>query len=332
MVESKGILVHCEVVGGELAPSTIEVLGAARGLANNLGQGLSAVLIGNNIGKLGLEAIRYGADKAYLVENPILQDYLADYYLAAMENVVKQALPEIILLSQSDIGRDLTPRLAFRLNTAATADCVAVTIDQTTKRLLMTKPVYGGNANSVQICSSNPQIATLRSKAMPPAVKDASRSGEVINLAVNLDSTLFKTKLSNRKIDVVSGIKLEEAHTVVAGGRGIGSLEGFKQLEELASLLKGAVGASRPPCDNKWIPDSQQIGLTGKIVSPELYIAIGISGASQHISGCLSSKTIVAINKDPEANIFKVAHYGIVADWSKALPSFTAKVKQLISS
>ena len=134
----------------------------------------------------------------------------------------------------------------------------------------------------------------------------------------------------DRKVETAPGIKLEDARIIVAGGRGIGSADGFKQLEELAQTLKGAVGASRPPCDNKWVPDNFQIGLTGKIVSPDLYIAVGLSGASQHVSGCSGSRVIVAINKDPEANIFKVAHYGIVADWNKALPAFTAKVKQLM--
>jgi electron transfer flavoprotein alpha subunit len=197
--------------------------------------------------------------------------------------------------------------------------------------MLQTKPVFGGNALSVQYCQTDPQIATLRVKALTPSEKDTNRQGEVINMPANTDATKsIRTKILDRKVETAPGIKLEDAKVIIAGGRGIGSAEGFKQLEELAKILKGAVGASRPPCDNKWVPDNLQIGLTGKIVSPDLYIAVALSGASQHVSGCSGSKVVVAINKDPEANIFKVAHYGIVADWNKALPAFTAKVKQLM--
>ena len=246
-----------------------------------------------------------------------------------LEKVVQQVAPEIILLGQTAAGRDLAPWLAFHLNTGATMDCTALEIDPATKRLLMTRPVYGGNAQAVQVCEASPQIATVRAKAMAPLAKDNARQGQVINVAAGIDPAAIKTKVLERKIEAAAGVKLEDARVVVAGGRGMGSADGFKQLEEIAGLLKGAVGATRPPCDNKWIADSQQIGLTGKIVSPDLYIAVGLSGASQHLSGFSSSKVIVAINKDPEANIFKVAHYGIVADWKTVLPAFTAKLKEV---
>jgi electron transfer flavoprotein alpha subunit len=193
----------------------------------------------------------------------------------------------------------------------------------------MTKPVYGGNAQSVQVCDVDPQIATVRSKAMTPLARDESRKGEIITMSAGIDPASVRTRLLERKIES-TGIKLEDAHVIVTGGRGIGGPDGFKQLEELARILKGAVGASRPACDNKWVPDSLQVGLTGKIVSPDLYIAVAVSGSSQHLSGCSGSKVIVAINKDAEANIFKVAHFGIVADWKKALPAFTNKVKELV--
>jgi len=150
-------------------------------------------------------------------------------------------------------------------------------------------------------------------------------------VAADIDPAAIKVKLLEKKVEAAAGIKLEEAHVIVTGGRGIGSAEGFKQLEDLANLLKGAVGASRPPCDNGWVPDSSQIGLTGKIVSPDLYIAVALSGSSQHLSGCSGAKTIVAINKDPEANIFRVAQFGVVGDWKKVLPAFTEKVKELLA-
>jgi len=323
-------MVFCELADGQLAPITFELLGAGRRLAVDLGQELSAVLLGSGISGLAQDVIAYGANKVYVVDDPLLRNFLADTYLAVTHRVLKQANPRVLLLGQTPIGRDLAPRLAFRLDTAATLDCVALSIDPETRRMLQTKPVFGGNALSVQYCQTDPQIATIRMKAMTPAEKDADRQGEVINIPAGLDASSIRTRLLDRKVEAAPGIRLEDAKVIVAGGRGIGSAEGFKQLEELAQSLKGAVGASRPPCDNKWVSDSLQIGLTGKIVSPDLYIAVALSGASQHISGCSGARVIVAMNRDSEANIFKVAHYGIVADWSKALPAFTAKIKELM--
>jgi electron transfer flavoprotein alpha subunit len=330
MAEYKGILVHCEVAEGKLAPIATEILGIGSLLADDLGQELSAVLIGSNIAGIAKEALAYGAKKVYVVDDPLLKDYLTDSYLNVMDKVVKQVMPQIILLGQTQTGRDLTPRLAFRLNSAATMDCIALEIDPASKRMVMTKPVYGGNAQAAQVCGVDPQIATVRSKAMTPLARDDSPQGEIVNIASGLDPASIRTKIIDRKVEPAAGIKLEDAHAIVTGGRGMGGPDGFKQLEELAKILKGAVGASRPPCDNKWVPDSMQIGLTGKIVSPDLYIAVAISGSSQHLSGCTGSKVIVAINKDAESNIFKVAHFGIVADWKKALPAFTTKVKELV--
>jgi electron transfer flavoprotein alpha subunit len=330
MSSNSGVLIYCETTDGKLAPITAELMGAGSRLASELGQPISAVIIGNNISALAPEIISYGANKVYTVDNPLMKDYLTDSYVSVMEKVTKQAMPAIILIGQTPAGRDLTPRLAFRLNTAATLDCVALAIDPVNKRMLMTKPVYGGNAQAIQYCETDPQIATVRSKAMSPIAKDSARKGEIINIACELDVTSSKTKLIERKIEASGGVKLEDARIIVTGGRGIGGPDGFKQLEDLAKVLKGAVGASRPPCDNKWVSDSLQIGLTGKIVSPDLYIAVALSGSSQHLSGCSGSKTIVAINKDPEANIFKVANFGIVADWKKALPAFTNKINELV--
>jgi electron transfer flavoprotein alpha subunit len=325
-----GVLVHCEVTNGKLVPIATELLGAGSRLASELGQELSAVLIGSDTSGLAQEAIAYGANKVYVVDEPSLKDYATEPHLLVMEKIVQQALPAIILLGQTSSGRDLAPWLAFRLNTGATMDCMALEIDPATKRLLMTRPVYGGNAQAVQVCETDPQIAAVRIKAMTPSIKDDTLQGQVINVEAGIDTASVKTKVVERKIEATVGIKLEDARVVVAGGRGIGSAGGFQQLEEIARLLHGAVGATRPPCDAKWISNGQQIGITGKIVSPDLYIAVALSGASQHVSGFFSSKVIVAINKDPEANIFKVAHYGIVADWKTALPALTAKLKEVV--
>lgn len=331
MAEYKGVLVHCEVAEGKLAAIATELLGCGRKLADELKQELCAVLTGSGVSGIAKEAAAYGADKVYVVDDPLLKDYQTDSYVIVMEKVVKQVMPQILLIGQTSIGRDLASRLAFRLETAASLDCVELAIDSGSKRLQQTKPVYGGNAQAVFTCESNPQIATVRAKAMQPLERDDSRKGEVITVDAGIDSSAIRTRVLEKMPEVVEGIRLEDAEVVVCGGRGVGSAEGFKQLEDLAKLLKGAVGASRPPCDNGWVSDGLQIGLTGKIVAPSLYVAVGLSGSSQHMSGCSGSKAVVAINKDPEANIFKVAQYGIVEDWKKVLPAFTEKVKELVS-
>lgn len=331
MPESKGVLVYAEITEGKLSAIATEALGAGRKLATDLGQELSAVLIGSNIANLAQEAIAFGADKVYVVDDPLLANYQTDTYVSVMEKVARQVMPQIILAGQTSIGRDLAPRLAFRLDTAATLDCVALDIDPATKRLQQTKPVYGGNAQAIFVYDTDPQIATVRSKAMTPLKRDDSRKGEIITVPAGLDASAIKTRVLEKIKEQVAGVKLEDAPVVVSGGRGIGNAEGFKQLEELARLLKGAVGASRPACDNGWISDTAQVGLTGKLVAPDLYIAVGISGASQHMAGCSGAKIIVAFNKDPEANIFRMAHYGVVGDWKVALPAFTKKVKELVS-
>jgi len=331
MAEYKGVLVHCEAAEGKLAAIATELLGCGRKLADDLGQELYAVLTGSEVSSLAKEAIAFGADKVYVVDDPLLKDYQTDPYLSAMDKVVKQVMPQILILGQTSIGRDLAPRLAFKLETAVSLDCVELAIDSNSKRLLQTKPVYGGNAQATFICESDPQIATVRAKTMSPLERDDSRQGEVITIDAGIDPSAIRTRVLEKVPEVVEGIKLEDAEVIVSGGRGIGSAEGFKQLEELAKILKGAVGATRPPCDNGWVPDGLQIGLTGKIVAPSLYIAVALSGSSQHMSGSSGSKTIIAINKDPEANIFRVAHYGIVEDWKKVLPAFTAKVKELLA-
>lgn len=330
MAEYKGVMVHAEVAEGKLASIATELLGCGRKLADNLGEKLSAVLVGSEIANLAQEAIAFGADKVYIVEGSLLKDYQTDSYLSVMEKAVKQVLPQVLLFGQTTIGRDLAPRLAFRLETTATMDCIELAIDPESKRLLQTKPVYGGNARAIFMSETDPQVATVRAKAMSPLERDAARKGEVITLEAGLDPSAIRTRVLEKVSQEVEGIRLEAAEVVVSGGRGIGGPEGFKQLEELAKILKGAVGASRPPCDNGWVPDIFQVGLTGKIVAPELYIAVAISGASQHLAGCSGCKNIIAINKDPEANIFREARYGVVGDWKKVLPAFTQKVRELV--
>ncbi len=332
MAENKGIAVYCEVKDDKMLPIAAEGLGIGRKLADELGQELAAVLVGSNIGNLAQQAIAHGADRAYVVDDTLLKDYQADAYVNVMEKVIGQIAPQVLIMGQNDCGRDLAPRLAFRLGVAVTMDCVDLAIDPASKRLLQTKPVYGGNAQAVFTSETNPQMVTIRTKAMTALEPDASRKGEITSIAADLQASDIRTRILDKVVEEVAGIKIEDAEVVVAGGRGIGSGEGFQQLEELAKMLKGAVGASRPPCDNNWVPDTIQVGLTGKIIAPELYFAIAISGSSQHMSGCSGSKTIVAINKDAEANIFRQARFGVVGDWKKVLPAFNEKVKELLAS
>jgi len=331
MAENKGIMVYGELVEGKLTSITTELLGCGRRLADELKEELLCILVGEKLGDAPKKAVAYGADKAYAAEDALLKDYQTDSYVAVMEKAVKDLSPRIILFGQTSVGRDLAPRLAFRLGVPVSMDCLELSIDPATKFLQQTRPVFGGNARATFTSEVFPQMATVRQKAMSPLAPDDARKGEVIPFKVELDPAKIRTKVLQTVKEEVAGVKLEDAQAIVTGGRGIGGPEGFKQLEELAKVLKGAVGASRPPCDNKWVPDSMQIGLTGKIVTPELYIAVGLSGASQHLAGCSGAKNIIAINKDPEANIFKDARFGVVGDWKQILPAFTEKVKELLA-
>ncbi len=331
MAVYKGIMTYCEITEGKLPSITYEVLGCGRRLADDLGQELSAVLVGSDVGNLAQEAIACGADRVYVVDDPLLKEYQTDPYVSVMEKVIGQVMPQILIMGQTSVARDLAPMLAFRLDTMATLDCVSLAIDPGTKLLLQTKPVYGGNAQATYTCDSYPQIATVRDKVMSPLEPENSKQGEIIAVDAGLDPAAIRTRLLKKIKDEEEGVKLEDAQVIVSGGRGIGGAEGFNQLQELAALLKGAVGASRPPCDNRWLAPSRQVGITGRIVSPDLYIAIALSGSIQHLSGCGQSKSIIAINKDPEASIFKYADFGVVGDWKKVLPTFKDKLKELLS-
>lgn len=330
MAEYKNVGVFCEKKGEKLAPISAEGLGIGRKLADELGASLVALVVGDQVGEMAKDAIRYGADKAYVVDNAMFKDYLSDTYVAVTQKLVDQASAQILIMGQTDIGRDLAPRLAFRMGTVATADCLDLAIDGASKRLLQTKPVYGGNAKEVFITDGDPQIVTIRSKAMTALEPDDARQGEVIAADGAIDAAAVKMKLLEKAIEEVAGVKLEEATIVVSGGRGMGGPEGFVQLEELAKLFKGAVGASRPAVDQGWLPANRLVGITGKIIGPDLYIAVAISGSTQHMTGCGGSKTIVAINMDPEASIFKRAHFGVVGDWKAVVPALTEKVKAMI--
>lgn len=326
-----GVFIVGELSDGELAPITTELLGIGRNLADELGQELSAVLIGSGIKKkVANECIFFGADKVDLIDAPLFEDYLTDPYVAALEELNEQTRPEFLLLGHTSMGRDLAPALAFKLDTGVTLDCVKLSIAPDTKLLQKTKPVYGGNALATYVCEEGwPQMAAIRPSAMQPIERDTRRKGEVVAFQVSIKESAIRGWVVNKLRDKATGIKLEDANVVVCGGRGIGSPESFRRIEEVATMLGGAVGATRPPCDAKWVPDYYQVGLTGKLVNPTLYIGVALSGSSQHLAGISGAKNIIAINKDPNANIFKFAHYGVVSEYEKVLSSFIAKYKEL---
>ena len=332
MAENKGILVFAEIAEGEFPSITTELLGCGRKLADELKEDLSCLLASDAVGDLAKEAIAFGADKVYTVEDSTLKRYEADCYMQVADQVIGQVSPRVILLGNTSMGADLAPRLAFRLQVGLSTDCLELSIDPGTKQLTQTSSVYGGNAQAMFTSEALPQIATIRVKAMSPIERDESRKGEVIPAKVTVDMSKVKTKVVETIKEEVTGIKLEDAAAIVCGGRGCGGPDPYNtMLKELAAVLKGAVGASRPPCDNGWVPEAMHIGLTGKIVAPDIYFAIAVSGASQHMSGCSSSKTIIAINKDPEANIFKQAHFGVVGKFEDVVPALTTKLKELLA-
>jgi len=331
MADNKGVMIVGECVDCAPVAITHELLGVGRKLADSLGEPLSAVLLADKVGDAAKDVIAFGADKVYVVESPLLKDYVTDSYVDALEKLCYEVKPNILLVGQTPMGRDLAPRLAFRLGTGVTLDCLDLKIDPQSKLMVQTKPVYGGNALAEIVCeNTRPQMATVRPKTMEPLPRNDSRKGEIISFDAKLEASKIRAKFVERVKEKVEGVKLEDANVVVCGGRGMGGPENFAMLKELAKILGAALGASRPPCDNGWVPATLQIGLTGKIVSPTLYIAVAVSGASQHLSGCSGAKNIIAVNKDPEANIFKVARYGVVGDYKKILPPFTNKVKELL--
>ena len=328
-----GILALGELAEGKLQSITGELLAAGRGLCETTDEEVSVALLGSGDDDASSEAIALGADRVYLVRDPLLEEPQIDAHLAAIEQVCRQAKPSVVLVGRTPFGRDLGPRLAFRLGVAAAQDCVQLSIDTDTKRVLATRPVYGGNALArITFPDADPQVVVLRAKVYEPLAPDASRDGEVESMDANLDPSVVKSRLVETVRRESEGIRLEDASIVVGGGRGLGGPEPFETLEELAQLLGGAVGASRAVCDAGWLDHSYQIGLTGKSITPDLYITVGISGASQHMAGCSGAKNIVAINRDADANIFKSASFGVVGDWNSVLRSFIETVRELVRS
>ena len=313
-----------------MASTAAEILAAGRTLADDLGLQLSMGIAGADTESVAQDAIGYGADQVYVVADAILAEYHPELLLAAWAQICRQTDPKIVLMARTTNGRDLGPRLAVRVGVGLAQDCLEVLIDDESGKMVAHRPVYGGNAMAAVVCNGTPQMASIRPKAYEPLEWDSSRRGEVFALDASLDASMKRVKLVERVEEESEGVQLEKAGIVVAGGRGLGSPEPFKDLEVIARLLGAGIGASRAAVDAGWVPPSWQIGLTGKTITPDLYITVAISGASQHMAGCSGAKVIVAVNKDAEANIFKEARYGVVGDWQKVMPSFTEALRELL--
>ena len=326
MTSNKEIIFYAELSNGGLHRNAMELAALARSLADQLGGSTAAILIaGSNSEELSRDLIAYGADKVYVVEDPKLEQYQPEAYCMAIEQICRDSGPEVLFFGHSLKGTDLAPRLSWRLKAGLSTDCVEFMVED--GKVSAVRPVYGSKGLSVMVNNSSPCIATLRSKAVSPAERDETRTGDIQKIQVDLDPGALRIKTIERVQEEAEGPKLEEAEVVVSGGRGLGGQEQFAMLEELAGILGGVVGGSRVAVDNKWLPSSRQVGLTGIMVSPRLYIAVGISGATQHMAGCGSSQTIVAINTDPDAPIFQRAHYGVVGDYKSVLPTMIEMCK-----
>ncbi len=317
----QGILVFAEQVDGSFRKVAFEAVSEARRLADTLGEMVTSVVLGSGIEGIAGELGKYGADKILVGDDPALADYATDAYANVLLDIVTNSDPRILLLGASSQGKDVAARLGARLDVGLAMDCIAIRLDG--EVFIATKPMYGGKVLAEVAVDGVPQIAAIRPNVMD--IAEAAKAGDVERVEVNTGSVT--TRVVEKKLEAASKVDLTEADIVVSGGRGMGGAD-FSLLEELAEILGGAVGASRSAVDEGWRPHSDQVGQTGKVVSPSLYIACGISGAIQHLAGMGASKYIVAINKDPEAPIFKKADYGIVGDLFEAVPAIIAELKK----
>ena len=327
----KDVWVFAEQHDGEIQSITFELLGEGRKLADSLGMKLCAVLLGSKIEAKCQDLIARGADKVYLVDRPELAHFQDESYANVLIDLVKRHKPNVFLCGASTIGRSLVSRVAVRVNAGLTADCTALAIDPKTKNLLQTRPAFGGNIMAtIETPNARPQMAPVRHKVMKEAEANPARKGEVSMQTI--EEVLLQSRAKRLKFvpEVETTMNIAEANIIVSGGRGLQTSENFALLRELADVIGGGVGASRAAVDSNWIPYSHQVGQTGKTVCPKIYIAVGISGQIQHLAGMQSSDIIVAINKDPDAPIFKVATYGIVGDLFAIVPQLTQQFKKVL--
>ena len=339
MEQYKGVFIYAQQVDGEISPIAFELLGKAKDLAADLDTDVTAVLLGSKIKGLADQLAEYGADRVIVVDDPVLEVYRTEPYAQALTAVINEYKPEIMLVGATAIGRDLGPRVSARVGTGLTADCIKLEIgdfplnplpgkEQKHNQLLMTRPAFGGNTIATIACPDNrPQMATVRPGVMQKIDPVKGAKAEVVEFNPELKENNCYVEILDIVKEVAEVADIQQAKILVSGGRGVGSKENFKILQDLADALGGTVSCSRAVVDNGWMPKDLQVGQTGKTVRPNVYFAIGISGAIQHTAGMEESDIIIAINKDESAPIFDVADYGIVGDLNKIVPLITEAVK-----
>jgi electron transfer flavoprotein alpha subunit len=334
MNKSRNILIFGETDENNLSPITVQAMSIGKTLSKSLNQELHLILLGGKKLKVGNDGFSYGAEKVYTVRHPLLEEYVPDSYLQVMEQVVMDQEPAVVIFGQTDKGMDLAPRLAFRLRTSVTLDCVHLERDDSVEngRLKQVKPVFGGKAHAVFSGKKGSlQIVSIREGAFKSAILDPDKTGRVTDLNVSIDGSKIRTRFLKKEEDPCLALaqKLSSSSVIVSGGRGLGRAEEFELLKETAELLGGAIAGSRPVVDHGWIPYLLQVGLTGKKLSPQIYFAIGISGAMQHMAGCRNAKTIVAINNNKEAPIFRMSRYGVVGHYREVLKGFNDEYRRI---
>jgi electron transfer flavoprotein alpha subunit len=325
----KGVWVFAEQRGGKLSSVAFELLGEGRKLADELGEPLAAVLLGNKVEADAKRLVEFGADTVFMADAPELEHFLEDSYAQVLTDLIRKENPNIVLIGATAIGRSLGPKIAARLGTGLTADCTGLAVDVAEKNLLQTRPAFGGNLMATILCPNHrPQMATVRPKVFKPLTEEPSRSGNITKVDLSKTAWNIRAKVLEVVNEVGSSVNLEEANIIVSGGRGLGDPKNFQLVKDLAAVLGGAVGSSRAAVDAGWMPYAHQVGQTGKTVGPKIYFACGIHGAIQHLAGMSSSDIIIAINKNPDAPIFKVATFGIVGDVLEILPMLTKEFKK----
>lgn len=325
----QGVWIFIEQVRGQAAPVSWELLGAGKILANKLKTELAAVVLGDNVSHLADEAYTYGADKVYLMESPVLKDYRNKPYTAGVVELINKYNPEIVLMGATSLGRDLAGSVAATVETGLTADCTELDVESESRFLLQSRPAFGGNIMATIICRHHrPQMATVRPRVLEMPEPETGRKGKLIREPFHMQEEEIAVRIVETIKEKATGVYLDKAEVIIAGGRGIGSKENFKILEELAETLGGSIGATRAAVDAGWISVEHQIGQTGITVRPKVYFAIGLSGAIQHLVGMQTADIIVAINSDPQAEIFNIATYGLVGDLHQIVPALTDEFKR----
>jgi caffeyl-CoA reductase-Etf complex subunit CarE len=312
----------------KILPISLECVNTGKKLAGAFGAKLLALIMGNSVLHAAEELRWYQIDAVFTVDHPLLETYHPETNGLAFRQVYEKLRPRVILMGDTLTSFDLAPRIAFLLNTGLITDCVGIECDSGVVRFI--KPVYSSNIMAAYAFASEPYVVTMRSRVEEPAERREAPAVEITPLAVEIDASTIAIEIVQRVVEKDEGPRLTSADIIVSGGRGVGGPQGFGQLTELAEILHAAVGASRPPCDLGWIPPKVQIGQTGEKVGPAVYIAIGISGATQHVTGMSGSKTIVAINKDPKASIFKMADYGVVGNYEEVVPAFRERLSEIL--